>query len=120
METPFKDAVWIMADTDGDASPTHRYYLYTASFDITADAPVTLYISAFSQYAVFVNGTFADAGVFEDYDFHPVYDTIDLTPLCKPGRNTLTVGHYVCGENFSTRAKGTPGVIFAVVQAEKT
>ena len=71
METPFKDAVWIMADTDGDTSPTHRYYLYTASFDITADAPVTLYISAFSQYAVFVNGTFADAGVFEDYDFHP-------------------------------------------------
>ena len=120
MENLFKDAAWIMADTDGDASPTHRYYLYTASFDVTADAPVTLYISAFSQYAAFVNDTFADAGVFEDYDFHPVYDTIDLTPFCKPGRNTLTVGHYVCGENFSTRAKGTPGVIFAVLQDGKT
>ncbi len=120
MNQIFEKAAWIMADTDGQTNIEHRYYLYKTSFDITDGSPVTLYISAFSQYAAFVNGVFADTGVFEDYDFHPVYDEIDITRFCIPGTNELTVGQYVCGADFSTRSKGTPGVIFTVVQNGKT
>ena len=118
MQNVFENAAWIMADTDA-LTAEHRFYTYSAPFELTELSPVTLYISAFSQYAAFVNGTFADTGVFEDYDFHPVYDEIDITRFCKIGANELTVGHYVCGADFSTRAKGTPGVIFAVVQNGK-
>ena len=71
MQNVFENAAWIMADTDAPTAE-HRFYTYSAPFELTELSPVTLYISAFSQYAAFVSGTFADTDVFEDYDFHPV------------------------------------------------
>lgn len=108
----FASAEWITANTPvSDAE--HRCYNFVAEFEL--DEPsATLYISAFSQYAVWVNGEFCDTDVFEDYDFHPVYDTLDISRFCRRGKNTLIVGHYVCGADFSTCSKGTAGVIFAV------
>lgn len=117
MNDIFRAARWIMADTP-DPAAEHRYYRYTDVFRVSGSEPVTLYISAFSQYAVWVNGVFANAGVFEDYDFHPVYDTLDISALCHEGDNELVIGHYVCGANFSTRSVGTPGVIYVVKQSE--
>ncbi len=115
MNDIFHAAKWIMADTP-DPAAEHRYYRYTDTLHVTDTRSVTLYIAAFSQYAVWVNGVFADAGIFEDYDFHPVYDTLDITALCHDGDNELVIGQYVCGANFSTRSIGTPGVLYAVKQ----
>ena len=117
MKDIFKNAEWITASS-ASAADEHRCYNYFEEFSF--DEPVaTLYISAFSQYAVWVNGEFCDTDVFEDYDFHPNFDTLDISRFCKRGRNTLVVGQYVCGADFSTCSKGIAGVIFAVYGSEK-
>ena len=117
MKDIFKNAEWITASS-ASAADEHRCYNYFEEFSL--DEPVaTLYISAFSQYAVWVNGEFCDTDVFEDYDFHPNFDTLDISRFCKRGRNTLVVGQYVCGADFSTCSKGIAGVIFAVYGSEK-
>lgn len=117
MTPVFQNAQWIMADTQ-DPTKEHQFYLYRDTFSVVDAKNITLHISAFSQYAVWINGVFANAGVFEDYDFHPVYDSLDITSLCHAGENELLIGQYVCGANFSTRSKGTPGVIYALYQDE--
>ena len=116
MKDIFKNAEWITASS-ASADDEHRCYNYFAEFSL--DEPfATLYISAFLQYAVWVNGVFCDTDVFEDYDFHPNFDTLDISRFCKRGKNTLVVGQYVCGADFSTCAKGVSGVIFAVYCGE--
>ena len=118
MEKIFENAKWIAAK-DCDENTVHGFFTYKADFDIQLCENVLLYISAFTTYSVTVNGVFADCGQYEDYDFHPFYDVLDITELCKTGTNTVEIGHYVCGENFSTRSKGVPGIIFALTQNKK-
>ena len=119
MINAFENAKWIMADTASDTDTEHRYYNYLGSFNRAGGEKTTLYVSAFTQYAIWLNGSFVDGGQYEDRDFHPVYDEIDLTPFCIEGENKLVVGHYVAGKDFLTRSVGVPGIIFAVWQGEK-
>lgn len=115
----FEKAAWIMAD-DGDMDAVeHRFYIYKASFRANAGDTVTFAVGAFSQYALWVNGVFANAGIFEDYEFHPVYDTLDISALVVDGENEIELGQYVAGHDFLTRSKGTPGVIFSVLRGEE-
>lgn len=108
----FRDAQWIF--TDGVSIPViDRYFSYKA----TLTAPTgraTLYISAHSQYAVYLNGSFVNCGQYDDYENYQVYDTLDLTDYLQAGDNELLIVQYVCGINTSTRSIQIPGIIFAV------
>ena len=75
---------------------------------------VTATISADSNYALYVNGVFADAGQYADYPHYKVYDELDITKFCKEGENHLaiTVWHY--GEGFFTYQPGTAALRYAV------
>ena len=116
--TQFKKAEWIFADCK-DTEICDRYFEYRESFTATSDITTKLYISANSQYVVYVNGQFVDCGQYDDYEDYQVYDTLDITTYLKQGKNELYIGHYVCGGNFSTRRKQVPGIIFAVWSGEE-
>ena len=107
----FRNARWIF--TDGVKMPVvDRYFTYKS----TLNAPTgkaTLYISAHTQYAVYVNGTFVNCGQYDDYETYQVYDTLDLTKYLQKGDNELLIVQYVCGINTSTRSVQIPGIIFA-------
>ncbi len=115
---PFSGAEWIFADC-GFEEVKDKAFLYKAYFKASANDKTSLYISAHSQYAVFVNGNFADAGQYDDYEDYQVYDTLDITDYLNDGENELLIWHYVAGEDFSTRSKLMPGVIFSVFTGEK-
>lgn len=113
----FRDAEWIFADIV-EQEVVDRYFEYRTEFTCRKDKKVYLYISAYSQYAVYINGQFADSGQYDDYETFQVYDTLDITAFVHEGSNELYVGHYVCGSDFSTRRKQIPGVIFAVYEGK--
>lgn len=57
---------------------------------------VSIKISADSNYALFINGIFAESGQYADYPHYKIYDELDITAHCKAGINHLaiTVWHY--------------------------
>ncbi|MBO5070571.1 MAG: hypothetical protein J6C37_09450 [Roseburia sp.] len=109
----FENAEWIFADCKG-ADICNRYFEYQTEFEANPAIPTMLYISAHSQYVVYINGCFVGCGQYDDYEDYQVYDTIDITAYIKKQNNNLYIGHYVCGSDFSTRQKQKPGIIFAV------
>lgn len=117
-QTLFENAKWIFADCK-EKEIRDRYFEYKTEFIASPGVPTRLYISAYSQYVVYINGKFADCGQYDDYEDHQVYDTLDITPYLKQEKNELYIGHYVCGENFSTRRKQMPGIIFDLWSGEQ-
>lgn len=114
---PFKNAEWIFCDTDVEL--TDKAFIYDTSFISFTNAKIKLHICAYSQYAVYVNGEFVDAGQYDGYEDYQVYDTLDITSFVHMGFNRLTVWQYVCGEDFSARRKQIPGVIFSIVDEDE-
>lgn len=109
--TVFSDAKWIFAV---DAEPVvDRYYDYRQNFAVSGDKTL-LYISAHTNYAVYVNGQFVDCGQLPDMPGRLVYDTLDISAFVKPGENLLEITQYVTGEPFMTTTVQEPGVLFAV------
>ena len=57
---------------------------------------VKIRISADSNYALYINGTFAESGQYADYPHYKIYDELDITKYCKKGLNhiAITVWYY--------------------------
>ena len=111
----FTQASWIFAqNTAGEVHD--KYYDYKTTFQAEPGKKVLLHISAHSNYALWVNGQFADCGQLPDYEWRQVYDTLDISHLIKSGENLLEITQYVSGRAFSTGRPAIPGVIFAVEQ----
>ena len=107
----FANAKWIFA---GDTEPVvDRYYDYRQIFSVSGDTAV-LYISAHTNYAVYVNGKFVDCGQLPDMPGRLVYDTLDISEFVGPGENRLEITQYVAGEAFMTTTVQTPGILFAL------
>lgn len=110
-------AKWIfVADPQGEVHD--KYFDYESEFSVSGEEAVLLHISAHSNYAAWVNGQFADCGQLPDYESRQIYDTLDVTALVKPGKNSLKITQYVAGRAFSTGRPAVPAVIFEVWQGE--
>jgi len=53
-----------------------------------------LRISADSDYALYLNGVFVDAGQYDDFPQDKVYDVLDVTAFVKTGKNKLAIRAY--------------------------
>lgn len=84
--------------------------VYCEFFDtfISDGGSVRLQISADSNYAVYINGEFADLGQYPDFPHYKVYDEIDITEYCRKGENTISVLVWYCGAG-SGHASYYPG-----------
>jgi len=102
-------AKWIWENT---TPQNDEYADFRAEF--TAGTEVSLQISADSNYAVYLNGTLAAFGQYGDYPHYKVYDEVDLTPFCRPGKNTMTVTVWYYGMPSSVYYPGKAGVCFTV------
>ena len=108
----FDSAKWIFVAQPGEAHD--RYYDYKAAFTVKNEAKTVMYISAHSNYALWINGVFVDCGQLPDYESRQFYDTLDITKFVKSGENNLEITQYVAGRAFSTGRPAIPAVIFAV------
>ena len=97
-----------------------KYYDYQTTFTVDKEQKVLVYISAHSNYALWINGQFADCGQLPDYETRQIYDTLDISAFVKTGENLLQITQYVAGRAFSTGRPAIAAVIFAVEADGKT
>ncbi len=117
MFSPFENAKWIF-----DSCPLNikdSYFEFLSEFSVNKAENVTLYVSAYTKIAVFINGTYVPVNQYDDYEHNKTYSAIDVTPFVVAGKNAVEIGLYVCGENLSVSSKQTPGIIFAVFEGDR-
>jgi len=71
-----------------------------------------LRISADSDYALYLNGVFVDAGQYDDFPQDKVYDVLDVTAFVKTGKNKLAIRAYHQGRASHQYYPGKAGLIF--------
>jgi alpha-L-rhamnosidase len=120
---PGWDAQWIVPDTKADVSKANTWICFRKAFDME-NIPGQLYadIAADSKYWLWINGVpaVAEGGLKRGpnpYDTY--YDTIDIGPFLKKGRNLIAVLVWHFGKNaFSHKDSGQAGLIFNSVCPE--
>ncbi len=75
---------------------------------------VVLRITADYQFAAYVNGAFAANSQYADLPEYKTVSTYDITQLCRPGKNVLTVKAYHPGQEWSQSRKMTACVSYQV------
>lgn len=107
-----QNARWIWLPEEG----INQYADFRQSFTLPeSPGMVTLYISADSRYAVYINGCHVPASQYADYPHYKVYDTVDITDYVHAGSNVLAVVGYFQGEDCSVYRVGQAGVWFAIL-----
>ena len=105
----FDKSMWIRHT---DEHRIDEYGEFLCEFE--ADASALCRISCHSDYALFLNGKLIDNGQFADFDRFKTYDTLDLTPALKKGKNVLAILVWYCGMNTFRFSPDEAGLIFEV------
>ena len=111
----FENCKWIWQNANAQADEHAEFFATFICAQADIEKGVNLYISADSDFGVYINGELVDFGQYPDYPHYKVYEKIDITPFVKAGENTFAVQAWYYGENSSTYVRGNAGVIFAVV-----
>ncbi|MBQ2946111.1 MAG: hypothetical protein IJD95_06075 [Clostridia bacterium] len=117
---PFLQAKWIFASGYDPKKCQNCYFDYLSDFTAEKSGKVTLYLSVYSAYAVYINGSFVNCGQMADYEHHQIYEELDITDFVISGKNTLHIAQYAAGINTSTVRVQKAGVIFSVFEGEKS
>jgi len=115
MNDHLKGAVWIWRS---EALGANAYADFAGRFfasDASSEAKYFVYISADSNFSIYINGHFADCGQFPDYPEYKICEKIDVTRLVLSGDNSFIIGAHSMNADCSVYRKGRPGVIFTVV-----
>ncbi len=105
--------IWLQEEETTDS-----YGDFYSEFTYTS-GKIHIQISADSNYALYINGTFVNSGQYADYPYYKVYDKIDITDFCKAGNNQLAITVWYYGTvGGSTYYKGNAGLRFEIYQDE--
>ena len=79
-------------------------------FEYFGSEKLSFRISADSNYALYINGTWVESGQYPDFPYYKIYDEFDVTEYCRVGKNSIavTVWHY--GESNMSYFPGAPAV----------
>lgn len=104
-----EQAKWIWVDQEAEKDTYGEFYS-TFTYD---SGEVILTLSADSNYAVYVNGTFVNSGQYPDFPHYKVYDKLDITSYCKRGDNHLAILVWYYGvKGTFTYYKGNAALCF--------
>lgn len=109
----FEQAKWIWYEK---AAETDSYGAFKTELTCVKGDSVSVRISVASNYALYVNGFFADSGQYGDYPHYKIYDELDVSPYIVDGVNHIAIVVWYCGVFSFVRPKELPGLIFEVLQ----
>lgn len=115
MNEIFNNAMMLWNGQDG----VNQYLRFIHSFNLSKTEHLKLFITADTNYAVWLNGHFAGAGQYADYPDYKVYDEMDVSDYAKTGENRLCILGYSANEDSSVTRKGQPGVLFVLTHNDK-
>lgn len=107
----FSNAKWIW---NRQVSGEDCYSEFIVKHHFEKGDKVRLRISSDSNYAVYVNGVFADSGQYADMPHYKVYDEVDLSDYIVEGENYIAFIVWYYGMQSFTYYIGKPGVIFEI------
>lgn len=110
----FEKAKWIWLE---DYDKVNVFVTFSDKFRYEG-GEAKLYVSVDTNYALYVNDRFVDAGQYADYPFDKVYDELDITAYLTEGKNTLRFDCWHQGDNTSTIRGETAGLIYSVYSGE--
>lgn len=81
----------------------------------TNEKSAKIYISADSNYTLFLNGKFVNSGQYPDFPHFKVYDELDLSDYCVKGENKLAVIVWYYGVSNMSYCVGNAALRFEVL-----
>ena len=112
----FSDARWIWVEKECKPDTFGEFY-YEFSWE---EGEVNCLLSCDGDYTLFVNGQYVASNQYGDFEWYKSYDTINLTPYLKAGKNTIAVLVWHFGADTQRSIKAQAGLIFEVKMGEKT
>jgi hypothetical protein len=100
--------VWVKENS------VNQYAEFTERFFAGKKEKAALFISAPTQYAVWLNGAFVAHGQYGDFPQYKVYDEIDATSYIREGENILAVLAYNQGEDSYAYLNKTPALAYRI------
>ena len=85
----------------------------------TAGGEVRLAVSVDGDYECYVNGRLAAFGQYSDFPYDKTYDSVDITPYCAMGENTVCFLVWYIGKGSMRYAKGTPFLLYEVSEGDR-
>lgn len=111
VETLAGNARWIWAP--GVAGPNH-YVEFSRGLDVRGDvSEAWLQLSAETSLRLWMNGRLIHSGPPREVPPYFYFDTIDLRPHLRAGRNELRIVAHHQGENSQSHQAGTPALLVA-------
>ncbi|MFK7692054.1 family 78 glycoside hydrolase catalytic domain [Paenibacillus sp. HJGM_3] len=108
-----EQAVWIWDERLREE--INQYVEFRHEFLLPEDpSSAQLYISVDSEYAVWINGQFADTGQYDDFPENKAYDCLPVGHLLQQGNNVICILAYYQGQNSFQYIQGCPGLIYAL------
>jgi alpha-L-rhamnosidase len=104
----FENAFWIWPEN----KRVNQYVCFRKEFTYSnVPKEENLFLSADSDFSVFINGHPVGAGQFSDWPEQKTWSSFDVSKFLCPGKNVISVLGYWRGEDFFTYQSGTPGII---------
>jgi len=101
----------------GIESVINCYVDFYETVDSKKNSDYHFYITADSNYVLYINGEYVECGQFADYpDICKIYDDFDISAYLSEGVNELKIIGYCQNEDSSTYRKGVPGVMYVVTE----
>ena len=111
----FKASKWIWAD---DAKGKNTHAEFYGEF-IWEDGDSICRLSCDSDYALYINGEAVASNQYGDYEHFKSYDSIDITPYLKKGKNIFAVRVWYFGEPSQRYYTAKAGLIFEILNGGK-
>lgn len=103
-------AKWIW-EKGGQSPDTYVDFYDTFSYE---QGEVSIKISADSNYALYINGSFVNSGQYPDFPHYKVYDEIDITKNLKKGENRILITVWYYGRSNKSYYPGNAGLYYEV------
>lgn len=112
-------AKWVWTEENGTVVNRYAHFRHEFFLDeLNNEKPgdTFLYISVDTDYAVWLNGTFAGCNQYDDFPENKAYDELPVGHLIKEGKNVLCILAYHQGENSFQYIKGEPGLVYSIIR----
>ena len=113
---PFANARWIWVAKEEKPDTYGEFY----NEFLWETGKVECFLSCDGDYTLFINGQYVSSNQYGDFEWYKVYDTIDITPYLKSGKNKIAVLVWHFGVNTQRSIKLGAGLIFEVQSKGET
>ena len=108
-----KDLSWVW--TKDSADKPNQYVEFRHEFELDEIQPdAKIFISADTNYVVWINDKFVGTGQFSDFPDNKTYSAIGIANQLRKTKNVLAILVHYCGVDHFSYIKGIPGLFYKI------